>query len=73
MPSLPDNWLGLIGGIAILIVVARIADWLTIRVLRGTIRRVAARTKSTWADRVLERNILARLGHDRGSRQGIGG
>ena len=63
MPSLPDNWLGLIGGIAILIVVAWIADWLTIRVLRGTIRRVAARTKSTWDDRVIERNIFARLAH----------
>ncbi len=63
MPSLPDNWLGLIGGIAILIVVAWIVDWLTIRVLRGTIRRVAARTKSTWDDRVIERNIFARLAH----------
>jgi len=63
MPSLPDNWLGLIGGIAILIVVAWTVDWLTIRVLRGTIRRVAARTKSTWDDRVIERNIFARLAH----------
>ena len=63
MPSLPDNWLGLIGGIAILIVVAWIADWLAVRVLRGTIRRVAARTKSTWDDRVIERNIFTRLAH----------
>ena len=63
MPQLPANWLTLIAGPAILIAVAWVADWLTIRVLRGAIRRVAKRTTSTWDDRVIERNVFARLAH----------
>ena len=63
MPSLPYNWLGLIGGPAILIAVAWLADWLTLRVLHGAIRRASARTKSTWDDRILGQGVFTRLAH----------
>ena len=63
MPSLPYNWIGLIGGPAILIAVAWLADWLTLRVLHGAIRRASARTKSTWDDRILGQGVFTRLAH----------
>ena len=63
MAGLPDNWLSLIGGLLILVVVMGLSDWLTTRIIRGTVRRVAARTKSTWDDRITERKVFARIAH----------
>jgi miniconductance mechanosensitive channel len=63
MSSLPDDWLSLIAFPALLITGAWVADWMTIRVLHGAIRRFAARTKSTWDDRIIERRVFARLAH----------
>ena len=63
MPALPDNWLGVIGAGAVLIVVAWALDRLTYRVFRGAIRRMAARTKSTWDDRIMERKVFSPLAH----------
>ena len=63
MPALPENWLGHIGAVAILLVVAWASDRITYRVFRGAIRRMAARTKSTWDDRIMERNVFSRLAH----------
>jgi miniconductance mechanosensitive channel len=63
MPSLPDNWLSMLGFSALVITGAWVADWMTIRVFHGAIRRVAARTKSTWDDRIIERRVFARLAH----------
>ncbi len=63
MPSLPENWLSVVGVVAALVVVAWAADRLTLRVLRGAVRRLTARTKSTWDDRIVERKVFARLAH----------
>ena len=63
MPFLPDNWLSLVAGLVILVAAAWIADWVTTRIVHGAIRRVAARTRSSWDDRVIERKVFARLSH----------
>ncbi|MYC52569.1 MAG: mechanosensitive ion channel [Gammaproteobacteria bacterium] len=63
MPFLPDNWLSLVAGLVILVAAAWIADWVTTRIVHGVIRRVAARTRSSWDDRVIERKVFARLAH----------
>ncbi|MCY4645885.1 MAG: mechanosensitive ion channel family protein [Gammaproteobacteria bacterium] len=63
MPFLPDNWLSLVAGLVILVAGAWIVDWVTTRVVHGAIRRVAARTRSSWDDRVIERKVFARLSH----------
>lgn len=63
MPFLPDNWLNLLAGLVILVAAAWIVDWVTTRVVHGAIRRVAARTRSSWDDRVIERRVFARLAH----------
>ena len=63
MPFLPDNWLSLVAGIVILVAAAWIADWVTTRIVHGVIRRIAARTRSSWDDRVIERKVFARLSH----------
>ena len=61
--SLPENWITLIGLLAILVVASWLGDLATTRVFRGVARRVAGRTKSTWDDRVIERNVIARIAH----------
>ena len=63
MEALPENWLRLVGVVVILAAVAWAADWVTTRIFHGVIRRVAARTKSTWDDRVIERKLFSRLAH----------
>ena len=63
MQFLPDNWLSPLGALVVLAAAAWIADWVTTRVVHGAIRRVAARTRSTWDNRVIERRVFARLAH----------
>ncbi|MDE0357610.1 MAG: mechanosensitive ion channel [Gammaproteobacteria bacterium] len=63
MPFPPENWLSLVAGLVILVAAAWIADWVTTRIVHGAIRRVAARTRSSWDDRVIERKVFARLAH----------
>ena len=63
MPFLPDNWLSSVAGLVILVAAAWIVDWVTTRIVHGAIRRVAARTRSSWDDRVIERKVFARLAH----------
>jgi miniconductance mechanosensitive channel len=60
---LASPWLTQIGALVVLVVIMGLADWLTTRMIRGTVRRVASRTKSTWDDRVIERKVFARLAH----------
>jgi miniconductance mechanosensitive channel len=63
MAGLPDTLLGLIGGLLILVLLMALSNWLTTRIIRATVRRLAARTKSTWDDRIIERKVFARLAH----------
>ncbi|NNM33495.1 MAG: mechanosensitive ion channel [Gemmatimonadetes bacterium] len=44
-----------------LLVGAFLAYRLTVMVFRNVIRRIAARTESTWDDRIIQRNVLSRL------------
>lgn len=62
MEALP-TWFGEAGRAFGLIVVAAIAYRLILTVGRRVMRRVAARTRATWDDRILEHRVLARLGH----------
>jgi len=63
MAGLPNNWLSLMAGVLILVVVMGLSDWLVTGLIRATVRRVAARTKSTWDDRIIERKVFARISH----------
>jgi len=61
--SLPDNWLTLTALLVGVVLVAWIGDRIAALVFRGIIRRVAARTTSTWDDRLIERKVFARIAH----------
>ena len=63
MAGLPDNLLNIVGVLALLVVAMGLSNWVTTRVIRGTVRRISARTKSTWDDRIIERKVFARLAH----------
>jgi miniconductance mechanosensitive channel len=55
------SWLVDLGITVILALVAAIAYRLTVRFGRGAIRRAAARTTAQWDDRMIDRNVFARL------------
>jgi miniconductance mechanosensitive channel len=61
--ALPDNWMTLTGLLIGLVIVAWIADRIADAIFKGLVRRVAARTKSTWDDRLIERKVFARIAH----------
>jgi miniconductance mechanosensitive channel len=62
--ALSDNpLLSLVGALAILVILAWLADVVTKRFFLGLVRRVAARTRSTWDDRMVERKVFTRLAH----------
>jgi miniconductance mechanosensitive channel len=63
MGAFANGWLSLIGILAVLALVAFSGKWLTTWVFRGLIRRIAARTKSTWDDYMIERNVLVRVSY----------
>jgi miniconductance mechanosensitive channel len=63
MASAPQGWLSLVGLLAALAAAAWVTDWLAAHLFRGAIRRVAARTKSTWDDRLIDRKVFARIAH----------
>ncbi len=63
MNGFTDHWWGLASALALLALAAWIADWLTTRIFRGTVRRIAQRTRSTWDDRIIERKVFARIAH----------
>ncbi len=60
MESMP-TWLPLAGMTFALLVGAFVAYRLTVMIFRNVIRRIAARTESTWDDRIIQRNVLSRL------------
>lgn len=63
MPQLPDNWIGSLLAVVVLLTVAWVADRLTSWVSRAVIRRIASRTRATWDDRLIERKVFSRLAH----------
>jgi miniconductance mechanosensitive channel len=56
------TWMPLIAMTAV-VVVAVIAYRITLSILRGSLRKIATRTASTWDDRIIERKVPARLAH----------
>ncbi|MBT8487714.1 MAG: mechanosensitive ion channel [Gemmatimonadetes bacterium] len=60
MESMP-TWFPQAGTTLALLVGAFLAYRVTVTVFRNVIRRVAARTASTWDDRIIQRNVLSRL------------
>ena len=63
MEPASTSWVSLAGLLTILALVAWGADWLAKRVFNGLVRRLTARTKTTWDDRLGERKVFARLAH----------
>lgn len=60
---LPSGWPAIAVAVAGLVAVAWVANWAASRILTGAVRRVASRTRSTWDDRLIERNVFARMAH----------
>lgn len=58
---LPSGWPSIAVAVAALAVLAWIANWAASRLLTGAVRRVAARTRSTWDDRLIQRRVFARM------------
>ena len=56
-----EDWPRALAGFGVLVVAAVAARWIAVRVLTGAAHKVAARTRSTWDDRLIERNVLARV------------
>ncbi len=54
-------WAGQTALTLALLLAAWVAYRITVRIGRGIIRRAAARTTSTWDDRIIERKVFARL------------
>lgn len=68
MPGMEDTltqhpWLGLIGALTILAVLAWAANTATRRVFIAVIKRVTKHTRSTWDDRLMDRRVFDRLAH----------
>ncbi|MGD8320723.1 MAG: mechanosensitive ion channel family protein [Gemmatimonadota bacterium] len=56
-------WLRLVGAVTLLFVLAWLANALTRRFFLGLVRRVAARTRSTWDDRLIQHRVFTRVAH----------
>ena len=61
--TLLDQWRELALGLALLAAAAWIADLIASRTLHRLIGGVAARTRSTWDDHLVERKVVKRLAH----------
>lgn len=61
MQALAEGWPIQLAMTLALLLVAMISHRLTVRLLRQVLRRAVSRTKSTWDDRLIERNVFARL------------
>jgi miniconductance mechanosensitive channel len=59
--ALTEGWITQGGLTLVLLLVATIAYRLTVRIMRGVLRRAASRTTSTWDDRLIDRKVFARL------------
>ncbi len=56
-----NKWLWAAGGLLSLTVLAWVANVVARRVFLGLVHRVASRTKSTWDDRIIERQVFHHL------------
>lgn len=56
-----EDWPRALAGLGVLVVVAATAKWVAGRVLTGAARTLAARTRTTWDDRLVDRKVLARI------------
>ncbi len=56
-----DDWPRALAGLGVLVVVAVAARWVAGRLLTGAARTLASRTRSTWDDRLVDRDVLARV------------
>ncbi len=65
MQSLPSShpWLTLAFALLLLGLLSWIADRVVNRVFLGVIRGIAARTRSTWDDRLIEHRVFDRIAH----------
>jgi miniconductance mechanosensitive channel len=60
---MPANWMTLVGLPVALLILAGIGDRIARAIFNGVVRRIAARTSSTWDDRLIERKVFARIAH----------
>lgn len=61
LPALPENWLWSLAALAALALVAWISGKIATSLLTGAVRRITARTRSTWDDRLSERRVFVRI------------
>ena len=61
MQILQQGWVNQLAMTVVLVLVAIVAYGVTVRIMQGVIRRTAARTKATWDDRIIARNVFSRL------------
>ncbi len=59
--TLFESWPRVLAGLGILVVVAFAAKWIASRLLAGAVRTLAARTRTTWDDRLVGRQVVSRL------------
>lgn len=56
-----ESWPRVLAGLGGLAVVAFLAKWAASRLLTGVVRTLAARTRTTWDDRLVDRRVVPRL------------
>lgn len=56
-----EDWPRVLAGLGALVVVAFVAKLVSSRLLAGAVRKLAARTRTTWDDRLVGRGVVARL------------
>ncbi len=56
-----NDWLRAAGGVSVLILLAWLTNVVARRLFLGLVHRVAARTQSTWDDRLIERRVFHKL------------
>ena len=61
--ALPDHWPNLLLGVGILAAAAIVADRIASGLMQRAFGGVAARTRSSWDDRIADRGVVRRLAH----------
>ena len=63
MLRIPENWLELVGLLLALAATAWAVDWFVTRMFRAVVHKIAAKTRSTWDDRLIHRKVFTRIAH----------